>query len=102
LKNSQVKSGKLSIDLKKTNASSKGIQFAKQQLPVLACPERLAVICKVSTVPVYKKKKRLVISGKVRISVLPRKYSSTVKGVLQYFQGSTPVLPRKYWNQGKL
>lgn len=35
-------------------------------------------------------------------SVLPRKYSSTVKGVLQYFQGSTPVLPRKYWNQGKL
>ena len=34
--------------------------------------------------------------------VLPRKYSSTVKGVLQYFQGSTPVLPRKYWNQGKL
>ncbi len=37
-----------------------------------------------------------------RFSVLPRKYSSTVKGVLQYFQGSTPVLPRKYWNQGKL
>jgi hypothetical protein len=35
-------------------------------------------------------------------SVLPRKYSSTVKGVPQYFQGSTPVLPRKYWNQGKL
>lgn len=35
-------------------------------------------------------------------SVLPRKYSSTVKGVLQYFQGSTLVLPRKYWNQGKL
>lgn len=35
-----------------------------------------------------------------RFSVLPRKYSSTVKGVLQYFQGSTPVLLRKYWNQG--
>ena len=37
-----------------------------------------------------------------RFSVLPRKYSSTVKGVLQYFQGSTPVLPRKYWNHGKI
>ena len=48
-----------------------------------------------STVPVYKKKKRLVISGKVK-SVLPRKYSSTVKGVLQYFQGSTPVLSGEY------
>lgn len=35
-------------------------------------------------------------------SVLSKEYSSTVKGVLQYFQGSTPVLPRKYWNQGKL
>ena len=34
-------------------------------------------------------------------SVLPRKYSSTVKGVLQYFQGSTPVLPWQYWHYGK-
>ncbi|WP_455766355.1 hypothetical protein, partial [Phocaeicola plebeius] len=49
------------------------------------------------TVPVYKKKKRLVISGKV-ISVLPRQYCSTVKEVLQYFQGSTLVLLRKYWD----
>ncbi|WP_204476368.1 hypothetical protein, partial [Bacteroides mediterraneensis] len=39
-------------------------------------------VCKVSTVPVYKKKKRLVISGKVNI---------------QYFQGSIPVLPKKYY-----
>jgi hypothetical protein len=29
-------------------------------------------------------------------SVLPRKYSSTVKGVLQYFQGSTAVLSGEY------
>lgn len=33
-----------------------------------------------------------------RFLVLPRKYSSTVKGVLQYFQGSTPVLPCQYWH----
>jgi hypothetical protein len=39
-------------------------------------------LCKVSTVPVYKKKKRLVISGKVIIPVLPWKYCSTVKEVL--------------------
>lgn len=37
-----------------------------------------------------------------RFSVLPRKYSSTFKGVLQYFHGSIPILPKKYWNLGKL
>jgi len=31
-----------------------------------------------------------------RFSVLPRKYSSTVKGVLQYFQGSTRVCQNTY------
>ncbi|WP_204476491.1 hypothetical protein, partial [Bacteroides mediterraneensis] len=46
-------------------------------------------VCKVSTVPVYKKKKRLVISGKVSTLVLPKEYCSTFRGVLQYFEGST-------------
>jgi hypothetical protein len=40
-------------------------------------------LCKVSTVPVYKKKKRLVISGKV---------------ISQYFQGSTAVLTGEYYS----
>lgn len=52
---------------------------------------------KVSIVPVYKKKKRLVILGKVSCSVLLRQYYSTPLKVLQYFLDSTAVLPRKYW-----
>ena len=51
-------------------------------------------VCKVSTVPVYKKKKRLVISGKV-------KCLSTSLAVLQYFHGSTVVLPRQYFSTAK-
>ncbi|WP_455766044.1 hypothetical protein, partial [Phocaeicola plebeius] len=54
-----------------------------------------------STVPVYKKKKRLVISGKVTFPVLSLQYSSTSLKVLQYFLGSTPVLSGKYWKQVK-
>ncbi|MGO5525083.1 hypothetical protein, partial [Phocaeicola plebeius] len=50
-------------------------------------------LCKVSTVPVYKKKKRLVISGKVILS--------TSLAVLQYFPCSTPVLQGKYWSTPK-
>uniref|UniRef100_UPI0026F10951 hypothetical protein n=1 Tax=Phocaeicola plebeius TaxID=310297 RepID=UPI0026F10951 len=41
-----------------------------------------------STVPVYKKKKRLVISGKVTLLFK----ASTPLGVLQYCHGSTGVL----------
>jgi len=51
----------------------------------------------VFTVPVYKKKKRLVISGKVMLSVLLRQYYNTPLKVLQYFLDSTAVLPWKYW-----
>ncbi|EDY94430.1 hypothetical protein BACPLE_02831 [Phocaeicola plebeius DSM 17135] len=29
-------------------------------------------------------------------SVLPKEYSSTFKEVLEYFRGSTSVLPKKY------
>ena len=39
------------------------------------CCSKCFHVCKVSTVPVYKKRKRLVISGKARI----RKYSSPQK-----------------------
>ncbi|WP_415956738.1 hypothetical protein, partial [Phocaeicola plebeius] len=53
------------------------------------------------TVPVYKKKKRLVISGKVTKSVLSQRYSGTSSVVLRYFPGGTPVLLGKYWENGR-
>ena len=60
------------------------------------CCSKCFHVCKVSTVPVYKKKKRLVISGKVKsqyfpcsIAVLPLQYWSTSFAVLWYFLGST-------------
>ena len=43
-----------------------------------------------------KKKKRLIISGKVIRSVLPLQYCSTSLAVLQYFPESTGVLPLQY------
>jgi len=54
-------------------------------------------VCKMFTVPVYKKKKRLIISGKVIRSVLPLQYCSTFLKVLEYFLCSTVVLSWKYW-----
>ena len=53
------------------------------------CCSKCFHVCKVSAVPVYKKKKRLVISGKVISSVLPLQYCSTSLKVLQYSLGST-------------
>jgi hypothetical protein len=48
-------------------------------------------VCNVSTVPVYKKKKRMVILGKVTIL-------STFKEVLQSSRESTGVLHRQYYS----
>ena len=61
------------------------------------CCSKCFHVCKVSAAPVYKKKKRLVISGKVIRSVLPLQYCSTSLKVLEYFLGSTVVLSWKYW-----
>ena len=60
------------------------------------CCSKCFHVCKVSTVPVYKKKKRLVISGKVISSVLPLQYCSTSLKVLEYFLCSTVVFPLQY------
>lgn len=60
------------------------------------CCSKCFHVCKVSAVPVYKKKKRLVISGKVISSVLPLQYCSTFLKVLEYFLCSTVVLSWKY------
>ena len=60
------------------------------------CGSKCFHVCKVFTVPVYKKKKRLIISGKVIRSVLPLQYCSTSLAVLQYFPESTGVLPLQY------
>ena len=46
------------------------------------CCSKCFHVCKVSAAPVYKKKKRLVISGKVIRSVLPLQYCSTFLKVL--------------------
>ena len=61
-----------------------------------------------STVPVYKKKRRLVISGKVIFQyfqgstvVLSRKYCSTFREILKYCLRSTVVLSGKYWSTAK-
>ena len=35
--------------------------------------------------------------SRIRVSVLPSQYCSTSPKILQYFLSSTPVLPRKYW-----
>lgn len=56
------------------------------------CCSKCFHVCKVSAAPVYKKKKRLVISGKVIRSVLPLQYCSTSLAVLQYFPCSIAVL----------
>ena len=61
------------------------------------CCSKCFHVCKMFTVPVYKKKKRLIISGKVIRSVLPLQYCSTFLKVLEYFLGSTVVLSWKYW-----
>ena len=61
------------------------------------CCSKCFHVCKMFTVPVYKKKKRLIISGKVIRSVLPLQYCSTFLKVLEYFLCSTVVLPWKYW-----
>ena len=61
------------------------------------CCSKCFHVCKVSDAPVYKKKKRLVISGKVIRSVLPLQYCSTSLKVLEYFLCSTVVLSWKYW-----
>lgn len=53
------------------------------------CCSKCFHVCKVSAAPVYKKKKRLVISGKVN-------KVSTSLAVLQYFPESTGVLPLQY------
>ena len=53
------------------------------------CCSKCFHVCKVSTVPVYKKKKRIVISGKVT-------KVSTSLAVLQYFPESTGVFPLQY------
>ena len=60
------------------------------------CCSKCFHVCKVSAAPVYKKKKRLVISGKVIRSVLPLQYCSTSLAVLQYFPCSIAVLPLQY------
>ena len=60
------------------------------------CCSKCFHVCKVSAAPVYKKKKRLVISGKVIRSVLPLQYCSTSLKVLEYFLCSTGVLPLQY------
>ena len=60
------------------------------------CCSKCFHVCKMFTVPVYKKKKRLIISGKVIRSVLPLQYCSTSLAVLQYFPESTGVLPLQY------
>ena len=60
------------------------------------CCSKCFHVCKVFTVPVYKKKKRLIISGKVIRSVLPLQYCSTSLKVLEYFPESTGVLPLQY------
>ena len=60
------------------------------------CCSKCFHVCKVSAAPVYKKKKRLVISGKVIRSVLPLHTSSTSLAVLQYFPCSIAVLPLQY------
>ena len=65
-----------------------------------------AFLCVVQSVFMYakcllfqfiKRKKRLVISGKVIRSVLPLQYCSTSLKVLEYFLCSTVVLSWKYW-----
>ena len=61
------------------------------------CCSKCFHVCKMFTVPVYKKKKRLIISGKVIRSVLPLQYCSTFLKVLEYFLCSTVVLSWKYW-----
>ncbi len=60
------------------------------------CCSKCFHVCKVFTVPVYKKKKRLIISGKVIRSVLPLQYCSTSLKVLEYFLCSTVVFPLQY------
>ena len=60
------------------------------------CCSKCFHVCKMFTVPVYKKKKRLIISGKVIRSVLPLQYCSTSLAVLQYFPESTGVLSLQY------
>ena len=61
------------------------------------CCSKCFHVCKMFTVPVYKKKKRLIISGKVIRSVLPLQYCSTFLKVLEYFLCSTVVPSWKYW-----
>lgn len=61
------------------------------------CCSKCFHVCKMFTVPVYKKEKRLIISGKVIRSVLPLQYCSTFLKVLEYFLCSTVVLSWKYW-----
>ncbi len=61
------------------------------------CCSKCFHVFKMYTVPVYKKKKRLIISGKVIRSVLPLQYCSTFLKVLEYFLCSTVVLSWKYW-----
>ena len=61
------------------------------------CCSKCFHVCNMFTVPVYKKKKRLIISGKVIRSVLPLQYCSTFLKVLEYFLCSTVVLSWKYW-----
>lgn len=61
------------------------------------CCSKCFHVCKMFTVLVYKKKKRLIISGKVIRSVLPLQYCSTFLKVLEYFLCSTVVLSWKYW-----
>ena len=65
-----------------------------------------AFLCVVQSVFMYakcllfqfiKRKKRLVISGKVISSVLLLQYCSTFLKVLEYFLCSTVVLSWKYW-----
>ena len=60
------------------------------------CCSKCFHVCKVSTVPVYKKKKRLVISGKVTSYIRKSQYCSTFLKVLEYFLCSTVVLSWKY------
>ena len=58
------------------------------------CCSKCFHVCKMFTVPVYKKKKRLIISGKVNIRKSHK--VSTSLAVLQYFPESTGVLSLQY------
>ena len=52
------------------------------------CCSKCFHVCKMFTVPVYKKKKRLIISGKVIRSVLPLQYCSTFVEVLDFMNST--------------